>query len=87
MFRPDTLLTEQKSAGQDLNTTYTQAADYFDSLSDSEILRYMIVSDFQRFRLYDFEDNTTTEFKPSELHLRISLFGFIAGLQANQSSR
>jgi hypothetical protein len=50
VFRPDTLLTEQKSAGQDLNTAYTQATDYFDSLSDSDMPCYVLVSDFHRFR-------------------------------------
>src|SRR5680860_1469018 len=79
VFWPGTLLTEHKSADQDLDAAHTQATGYFDGLSDNELPRYVIVSDFQRFRLYDLEDNDLTEFKLSELPVRISLFGFIAG--------
>jgi len=79
VFWPGTLLTAHKGADQDLDAAHTQATNYFDGLSDSELPRYMFVSDFQRFRLYNLEDNTAIEFKRSELPSRILLFGFIAG--------
>ncbi len=39
----------------------------------------MLVSDFERFRLYDIEENTETEFRLTDLHKRIKHFAFIAG--------
>jgi hypothetical protein len=79
VFWPGTLLAEHKSVDQDLDAAHTQARGYFDGLSESELPRYVIVADFQRFRPYDLEENTTTEFKLSELPSHIPRFGFIAG--------
>ncbi|MBA2491050.1 MAG: class I SAM-dependent DNA methyltransferase, partial [Gammaproteobacteria bacterium] len=79
VFWPGTLLTEHKSADQDPDAAHTQATNYFDGLSDIELPRYVIASDFQCFRLYDLEHNDLAEFNLSELPARISLFGFIAG--------
>jgi hypothetical protein len=79
VFWPATMLAEHKSAGANLTAAYKQALDYFGGLKEDEWPRYFVVSDFQRFRLYDLEDNTEAEFKLRELPGRISLFGFIAG--------
>ncbi|MCW3108780.1 MAG: methylase, partial [Segetibacter sp.] len=40
-----------------------------------------LVSDFERFKLYDLEDNQQYEFKLSGLVDHVHLFGFIAGYQ------
>jgi len=79
LFWPGTLLAEHKSAGKDLSAAFTQALDYFSGLSEDELPRYVVVSDFRNFRLYDLDEHTETEFPLSELPKRISLFGFIAG--------
>jgi hypothetical protein len=45
-------------------------------------ISYIIVSDFQRFRFYDLEDNAEVGFRLGELASHVShlrLFGFIAG--------
>lgn len=76
---PNTLLAEHKSAGRDLDAAHTQALDYFLALAVDERPRYVVVSDFRRFRLYDLDENTQVEFKLEDLPARISLFGFIAG--------
>jgi hypothetical protein len=73
------LLIEHKSLGQDLSRAFAQAADYFDGLAERDLPRYILVSDFARFRLYDLEENTETEFKLAGLHKRIKHFAFIAG--------
>ncbi len=73
------LLIEHKSRGADLNRAFAQAADYFDGLAERDLPRYILVSDFARFRLYDLEDDTETEFKIADLHKRIKHFAFIAG--------
>lgn len=73
------LLIEHKSRGADLNRAFAQAADYFDGIAERDLPRYILVSDFERFRLYDLEDDTETEFRLSDLHKRIKHFAFIAG--------
>lgn len=73
------VLVEHKSRGQDLDRAAGQARDYFPSLKDSELPRYIIVSDFARIRLYDLEADQTTEFALAELPRRLGLFGFISG--------
>ena len=52
------LLVEHKSRGKDLDTAYQQAKDYFPGLKDEELPRYIIVSDFAKFRIYDLEKKT-----------------------------
>lgn len=76
------LLIEHKSRGKDLTRAHTQARDYFHGLTDAELPRYLLVSDFASFRLYDLEgDEEPVEFALEELHKYVRLFGFIAGYQ------
>ena len=73
------LLIEHKSRGADLDRAFAQAADYFDGILERDLPRYILVSDFERFRLYDLEDDTETAFKLADLHKHIKHFGFVAG--------
>ena len=73
------LLIEHKSRGQDLNRAFVQATDYFDALPERDLPRYILVSDFERFRLNDLEENTEVEFRLPDLHKHIKHFAFIAG--------
>lgn len=75
------ILVEHKSRGKDLDRAYQQAKDYFPGLKDKELPRYILVSDFERFRLYDLEENQHTEFKLTDFVNHVHLFGFIAGYQ------
>ncbi len=79
LFWKGTLLVEHKSKGKDLDKAYTQALDYFPGLKEAELPKYILISDFDIFRLYDLEDDNVHEFHLSELYKNISLFGFIAG--------
>lgn len=79
LFWPGTLLAEHKSAGRDLDAAFVQATDYFAGIKDDELPRYVVVSDFQRFKLYDLEDGTEQVFALRDLPKNIQLFGFIAG--------
>ena len=72
------LLVEQKSEGHDLKAAYTQALDYFPNLKEEELPHYVLVSDFQRFELYDLESGAEHTFTLPELHTKVELFGFIA---------
>ncbi|HCE45849.1 MAG TPA: SAM-dependent methyltransferase [Lentisphaeria bacterium] len=79
LFWKGTLLVEHKSKGKSLDKAYTQALDYFSGLKEYELPKYVLVSDFERFRLFDLEDGSENEFNLTELHKNIHLFGFIAG--------
>ena len=75
------LLVEHKSRGKDIDRAYHQATDYFHGLKERDLPRYVLVSDFARFRLYDLDEDETHEFELKELHKNIRRFGFIAGYQ------
>ncbi|MCO6466756.1 MAG: class I SAM-dependent DNA methyltransferase, partial [Bradyrhizobiaceae bacterium] len=79
LFWPGTLVVEHKSAGKDLQKAFYQAIDYFAGIKESELPRYVVVSDFQRIRLHDLKERTDVEIKLSDLPNRIELFGFISG--------
>jgi hypothetical protein len=75
------LLIEHKSRGKDLDMAYRQAVDYFPGLKEHELPKYILVSDFERFRLYDLDDDTRHEFVIGDFYKNVTLFGFIAGYQ------
>lgn len=75
------LLIEHKSRGKDLDRAFTQAKDYFPGIKDRDLPRYILVSDFARFRLYDLEEDTQHEFILTDFYKNVRLFGFIAGYQ------
>jgi len=75
------ILIEHKSKGKDLDRAFQQATDYFPGLSDSELPKYIMVSDFARFRLYNLDDGTQHEFWLVELPQNIHLFDFMSGHQ------
>lgn len=78
---PGVILIEQKSRGKDLDRAHEQAKGYFPGLADCDLPRYILVSDFARFRLHDLETGEKHEFNLSEFHKNIKLFGFMAGYQ------
>lgn len=81
LFWPGMLVAEHKSLGKNLDSAYDQAIDYFPGLSDKELPRYIIVSDFARFRVRNLDTAESTEFSLADLPKNISVFGFIAGYE------
>ena len=79
LFWKGKLLVEHKSRGRDLGKAFTQALDYFPGLAEHELPRYVLVSDFARFRLHDLEEGTEHEFLLADLHKNILHFNFISG--------
>jgi len=73
------VLVEMKSRGGDLDRAFAQARDYFPGLADHDLPRFILVCDFDRFRLYDLDTDTITDFVLAALPERIELFGFISG--------
>ena len=81
LFWPGVLLVEQKSAGRDLRAAYAQAGEYVDALPERERPRYLLVSDFQTFQLYDLDERDPVAFPLAELPGHVEAFGFILGVQ------
>jgi len=81
LFWKGVLLVEQKSAGHDLNLAKEQALDYFPELKDYELPRYILVSDFQQFELYDLDLGTEVRFPLRLLRENVEHFAFIMGVE------
>jgi type I restriction-modification system DNA methylase subunit len=76
-----TILVEMKSRGKNLDKAFQQAIDYTHGLKQNELPKYVLVSDFHIFRLYDTEEQTTLEFTIDELVLNVQSFGYLLGYQ------
>jgi hypothetical protein len=74
-----TILIEMKSRGKNLDKAYQQAIDYTHGLKQHELPKYILISDFENFRLYDLEESKTIEFKIAELVNNVQHFGSILG--------
>lgn len=79
LFWRGVLIAEHKSRGGNLDKAYSQALGYFATLPERDLPRYVIVSDFARFRLYDLDQDTRADFLLRDLYKHIKLFGFISG--------
>jgi len=75
------ILIEMKSRGKDLDKAYKQATDYFPGLKEYDLPRYILVCDFERFRLYDLEEDRREDFSIKDFYKHVKSFGFIAGYQ------
>jgi type I restriction-modification system DNA methylase subunit len=93
---PGVLLVEHKSQGRSLGAAESQAFAYIGDLAREtrfdEIPRFVVVSDFARFALFDLEPEdqrdlplfaghryTVTEFPLAEIHRYVRLFAFLKG--------
>ena len=81
LFWPGMLIVEQKSAGRNLEKAYSQALDYLLALPERDHPRYVLVSDFQTFKLHDLSERQTVSFALAELPNHVEDFGFICGRQ------
>ncbi len=81
LFWKGMMLVEMKSKGKDLDKAFIQAKEYIQKLKEEEIPKYILVSDFSNFRLYDLEVGTNLDFPLIELVNHIQAFGFIAGYE------
>jgi hypothetical protein len=101
LFWPGKLLVEHKSAGHSLDAAESQAFAYIRDLLDAgrqdEIPRYVLLSDFRRFALYDLEPEDEEnlplfhglyfhrlEFPLGELHRHLGAFAFIPGYKLHR---
>lgn len=75
------LLIEHKTRGKSLDKAFTQAVDYLPTLRDEELPRYLIISDFDKIRLYDLEAEDQKNYREitlEQLPKNVELFHFIA---------
>lgn len=79
-----TILVEMKSRGKNLDRAYEQARNYLHGLKDFELPKYILVSDFEDFRLYDLEESKTVYFKIHELVKNVQHFGYLLGYQKKE---
>lgn len=84
LFWKTVLLAEHKSRGQNLDKASSQAFDYLENFEEAERPRFVLISDFARFRLYDLETNADWEFPLEKLPEKTPLFGFISGYQRRE---
>ncbi|QYO75613.1 class I SAM-dependent DNA methyltransferase [Devosia salina] len=79
LFWKGVLLVEQKSMGHDLEKAHQQALDYFPGLKDADLPRFVLACDFQRFELYDLDENRSIKFPLADLPKHVRAFSFIIG--------
>ncbi len=84
LFWPGTLIVEQKSKGRDLFKAEQQALDYTHRLKDAEMPRFILVCDFQTFKLTDLDSGEQTAFALQDLPKHVEKFGFILGRQTRR---
>ena len=76
-----TILIEMKSRDKNLDKAFQQALDYTHGLKQNELPKYILVCDFETFRLYDAEEQKTIEFSLKELVSNVQHFGYLLGYQ------
>jgi hypothetical protein len=81
-FIPGKLIVEHKSKGKNLDSAFAQASDYFLGLPHGERPRFIIVSNFGRFRLYDLKTDSQAECSLADLHKHAGWFRFLVDGEA-----
>jgi len=76
-----TILIEMKSRGKNLDKAYQQAKDYLHGLKQHELPKYILVSDFETFKLHDLEEEKVIEFKLNDLVNNVNHFSYLIGYQ------
>lgn len=76
-----TILIEMKSRGKNLDKAFEQAKDYLHGLKEHELPKYILISDFENFRLHDLEETKAIEFKLNDLVNNVQHFGYLLGYQ------
>ena len=81
LFWKGTILVEMKSRGKDLDKALIQAKEYLHGIKQHELPKYILICDFENFRLIDLEEDKTSVFKLKELVSNVQHFGYLLGYQ------
>lgn len=79
---PGLLLMEMKSAGENLDDAYVQAAGYVASMAEKHIPSTVLISDFKRLRIHKRETGEIIEIALADLSRNIEPLLFLAGYEA-----
>ena len=77
-----TILVEMKSKGKNLDKASLQAKEYLYGLKQHELPKFILISDFEIFRLYDLESQTIdgfVEFRLKDLSKNVEYFSYLIG--------
>ena len=84
LFWKGVLLVEHKSRGKSLDKAKSQAFDYFQQIKEQrDQPRYVLLSDFSRFKLYDLDRRLEHDIAIEDLPDKIEFFDFMAGLESH----
>jgi type II restriction/modification system DNA methylase subunit YeeA len=78
-----TILIEMKSRGKNLDKAFAQAKDYLHGLKQHELPKYILVCDFENFKLHDLEEENIIEFKLNDLVNNVQNFSYLLGYPKN----
>src|SRR3954468_4741732 len=81
LFWKGIILAEMKTRGKNLDKAYTQAREYLQNLPQHELPKYILISDFEHFRVYDQDEDKVIEFKLKDFVNNVQHFGFISGYE------
>ncbi|HOZ87719.1 MAG TPA: class I SAM-dependent DNA methyltransferase, partial [Bacteroidia bacterium] len=73
------ILIEMKSRGKNLEKAFEQSKLYIHGLKEHELPKYILVSDFEKFKIFDTEEGKTSEFLLKDLYKHVNLLGYLAG--------
>jgi hypothetical protein len=75
------ILIEFKSRGKNLDKAHQQAKGYFPGIKDGDLPKYILICDFENFRLYDLDEDKSVEFKLKDLTKNVQHFWYLLGYQ------
>lgn len=78
-FWEGVILIEHKSKGANLEKASDQAMSYLSGLTQEQLPKYILVSDFNHFNLQNLETSETWHFELGQFLENIELFNFISG--------
>lgn len=64
-----------------MTRAFEQAKDYLHGLKEHELPKYILISDFENFRLHDLEETKNIAFKLNDLVNNVQHFGYLLGYQ------
>jgi len=76
---PGVILIEHKSRGEDLDKAMVQAKGYLSKLPTVVLPQFILLCDFERFRLEDLDSGNILEFTLDQLPDRVGHFSFFFG--------
>jgi len=87
VFWPSELIVEHKSRGKSLDKAKKQATEYLSGINEVEYPKRLIVSDFNRIRVYSYENwDEYKEIELSELYNNLDIFDFMSGFKPRNFS-